>query len=79
MHHFHFCPNPACTYHQHAPKAQWFVAAGFYATKAFGKVQRFRCSFCGKYFSGLLQFLSKAQRNNSFSHKLLEIFLQYFS
>ncbi|SLM14385.1 hypothetical protein SPIROBIBN47_330003 [uncultured spirochete] len=29
--------------------------------------------------SGLLQFLSKAQRNNSFSHKLLEIFLQYFS
>ncbi|PKL06966.1 MAG: hypothetical protein CVV51_14855, partial [Spirochaetae bacterium HGW-Spirochaetae-7] len=51
MHHFHFCPNPACAYHQHAPKERWFVAAGFYVTKTFGKVQRFRCSFCGKYFS----------------------------
>ncbi len=51
MHHFHFCPNPACAYHQHAPKERWFVAAGFYVTKTFGKVQRFRCQACGKYFS----------------------------
>ncbi|MDQ7795902.1 MAG: hypothetical protein RDU47_03905, partial [Spirochaetia bacterium] len=51
MHHFHFCPNPACAYHQHAPKERWFVAAGFYVTKTFGKVQRFRCLACGKYFS----------------------------
>lgn len=51
MHHFHFCPNSACAYHQHAPHSKWFVAAGFYTTKAFGIVQRFRCRLCGKYFS----------------------------
>jgi transposase-like protein len=51
MHHFHFCPNPDCIYHQHAPTERWFVAAGFYMTKTFGKVPRFRCSACGKYFS----------------------------
>ncbi len=28
--------------------------------------------------AGLLHFLSKVQRNNSFSHKLLEIFLHNF-
>jgi hypothetical protein len=51
MHQIPFCPNKDCGYHQQAPAGHWYVAAGFYPTKTFGKVQRFRCRACGTYFS----------------------------
>jgi len=47
-----FCPNAHCPHHERAPVGQsWFEYAGFYGTKAFGAVQRFRCCTCGKNFS----------------------------
>ena len=47
-----FCPNAHCPHHERAPVGQsWFEYAGFYGTKAFGAVQRFRCLTCGKNFS----------------------------
>jgi len=52
MNHPPFCPRPLCRYHQpgRLPPG-WYRHAGFYDTKAFGEVQRFRCTRCGKYFS----------------------------
>jgi hypothetical protein len=48
-----FCPNPHCALHlpNHVKDYQWYTAAGSYMTKAFGKVKRFYCTHCGKYFS----------------------------
>lgn len=51
MHWFAFCPNPRCAYHRQAPSWPWASAIGWYATKAFGKVHRFRCPRCGRRFS----------------------------
>jgi lambda repressor-like predicted transcriptional regulator len=51
VHWFAFCPNPGCAYHKAAPDRPWAWATGWYATKAFGKVRRYRCSCCGKSFS----------------------------
>ncbi len=51
MESFTFCPNPTCEWHQQAPNAAWYHAAGFHATKAFGLVPRFKCLSCGKTFS----------------------------
>jgi hypothetical protein len=51
VHWFAFCPNPNCSYHHEAPASPWAYAIGWYATKAFGKVRRFRCTRCGKSFS----------------------------
>ena len=47
-----FCPRPGCPYHAGAPPSlQWYRSAGWYDTRAFGTVERFRCTHCGKYFS----------------------------
>ncbi len=51
MHWFAFCPNPRCAYHRQAPSWPWAWAIGWYSTKAFGKVHRFRCPRCGRRFS----------------------------
>jgi len=51
MHSFPFCPNPACLYHEAAPKGRWFLRLGFYHTKCFGNVPRYRCKSCGHSFS----------------------------
>ena len=51
MHPFSFCPNPACPHHQIAPEGSWYVALGFYYTKCFGDVPRYRCKTCGRTFS----------------------------
>ncbi|HQL15782.1 MAG TPA: hypothetical protein PK775_00635, partial [Rectinema sp.] len=51
MHSFPFCPNPACLYHKAAPKGRWFLRLGFYHTKCFGNVPRYRCKTCGHSFS----------------------------
>lgn len=48
-----FCPRIGCRNHRYAAAAQrgWYEKAGFYSTRAFGSVQRYRCRTCGKYFS----------------------------
>jgi len=51
MHWFAFCPNPNCAYHREAPSWAWAYAIGWYSTKAFGKVHRYRCPRCGTRFS----------------------------
>ena len=50
---FPFCPNPICILHtpNHPQDADWYVNAGTYSTLAFGTVDRFRCTECGRYFS----------------------------
>ena len=48
-----FCPNPECSAHEPDPASSYsdYLLWGSYETKAFGQVQRFRCSRCGKTFS----------------------------
>ncbi|MBL8967515.1 MAG: hypothetical protein JNG85_10915, partial [Spirochaetaceae bacterium] len=48
-----FCPNPGCEHHRQASgfRYQAFVPWGFYTTRAFGLVPRFRCTACRKTFS----------------------------
>lgn len=47
-----FCPNFLCNLHKKNIKEHnWYYLSGKYKTKIFGKVKRFRCKACGKYFS----------------------------
>jgi len=49
---YFFCPDSSCPAHTlDSQNPDWFVRYGFHVTKAFGRVQRYRCSFCGKTFS----------------------------
>ncbi len=48
---FPFCPNPFCDLHLSEPPPGWFSPFGFYPTRTFGLVPRFRCRSCGKTFS----------------------------
>ncbi|MFP4178965.1 MAG: hypothetical protein ACLFSA_02825 [Spirochaetaceae bacterium] len=47
-----FCPNQHCDYHFKGPEGRrWYYRSGYYYTKAFGPVQRYRCRRCGFHFS----------------------------
>jgi len=46
-----FCPYAACLHHVQPATDPWWRLEGFHRTKAFGKVQRFRCLQCGRTFS----------------------------
>ncbi len=46
-----FCPYSTCTYHTRAPVARWWIRSGFYDTKCFGPIPRFRCRSCQRTFS----------------------------
>jgi transposase-like protein len=47
-----FCPRLTCKLHKKEPETTtWYYKAGHYHTKAFSRVQRYRCKICGKYFS----------------------------
>lgn len=48
-----FCARHSCIHHQPHPCSPYhaYVPWGFYQTKAFGKVPRFRCTSCGTTFS----------------------------
>ena len=49
---YFFCPVPSCPAHNLTPSISgWFVRFGFHMTKAFGRVQRYKCLLCGKTFS----------------------------
>ncbi len=48
---FPFCPNPLCELHLREPPSDWFTHFGFYPTRTFGLVLRFRCRSCGRTFS----------------------------
>lgn len=55
MEHFSppFCASPLCELHSSSSSLPYtqYVSWGFYPTKAFGQVPRFRCSRCGRTFS----------------------------
>jgi transposase-like protein len=47
-----FCPNRHCIHHDGPPPAErWYYGGGFYHTRAFGPVRRYRCRACGLSFS----------------------------
>ena len=49
---FFYCPNPDCP--NHSPLSDnngWYEKHGTHPTKAFGNVQRYRCTECGRTFS----------------------------
>jgi transposase-like protein len=50
---FPFCPKRACALHWLESNQPYneYVPWGFYSTKAFGVVPRFRCTACGRTFS----------------------------
>jgi len=49
---YFFCPRPGCTAHSLEPAdSRWFLRHGFHLTRAFGRVQRYKCRLCGKTFS----------------------------
>lgn len=47
------CPNPECRHfhHEDIHDTSWRKSHGYYETRAFGKVPRYRCTHCGKTFS----------------------------
>ena len=45
------CPNPGCRHYSHPDDPLWYRKIGFYTTKAFGRIPRFRCVSCGTGFS----------------------------
>jgi hypothetical protein len=47
-----FCPNKDCAQHfEGVHPAHWYRRYGAHATRAFGRVQRYICTCCGKTFS----------------------------
>ena len=47
-----FCPYKDCKYHNSDPeRPKWYSPFGSYSTLAFGMVERFKCSGCGRTFS----------------------------
>ncbi len=48
-----FCANASCIHHQPEPTAPYhdYISWGYYSTKTFGRVSRYRCTACGKTFS----------------------------
>ena len=49
---YFFCPVPSCPAHDlNTSFTGWYVRFGFHMTKAFGRVQRYKCRLCGKTFS----------------------------
>jgi transposase-like protein len=60
-----FCPNKKCTYHdQKQYSFRWYIRNGFYKTKCFGRIQRYRCTHCDKEFSSQtyqLNYFAKKQ------------------
>ena len=51
-HSYFFCPDPDCSAHRlDLDDSTWYYRHGFHNTKAFGRVQRYRCRRCGRTFS----------------------------
>ena len=49
-----FCPNPQCVNHKYVLKENkynWYAKDGFYSSKVYGKIQRYKCRTCKIRFS----------------------------
>lgn len=49
-----FCPNPQCVNHNYVLKENkynWYAKDGFYSSKVYGKIQRYKCKNCKIRFS----------------------------
>ena len=62
---YFFCPYSSCRAHRlDLTDSHWFYRYGYHSTKAFGRVQRYKCRFCGRTFSDqtfLLNYWLKKQ------------------
>jgi len=50
----HFCPNPECHFHAYQNNqrsVKWYSKDGFYSSRLYGKVQRYKCKYCKVRFS----------------------------
>ena len=45
------CPNPSCANFEAPNNTNWYIHYGFYTTKVFGTVSRYRCKTCRRTFS----------------------------
>ena len=46
-----YCPNPSCANFDAPKTPHWYIRYGFYTTKVFGTVSRYRCKSCRRTFS----------------------------
>lgn len=47
-----FCPNSRCNHHHLKHReTSWYTKSGYYQTKTFGPVRRYKCRLCGMRFS----------------------------
>jgi len=46
-----FCPESTCEAHHRRPPTRWWVRNGTYSSSMHSRIQRYRCSLCGKHFS----------------------------
>ena len=52
MYRIRFCPNPKCKNHNKSSENKiFFIKTGYYKTKTFGYVQRYKCKSCNRSFS----------------------------
>lgn len=69
-----FCPFAGCEAHFYPPQRRWFARCGTYRTQRCGTVQRYRCHYCGHYFSDSsfsLDYYAKRRVNYSQVLKLV--------
>ena len=46
-----FCPQAGCEAHFQPPDLRWYDRYGSYHSRRCGRVQRYRCRYCGQHFS----------------------------
>jgi hypothetical protein len=72
---YFFCPNKKCRYNRQLSYNEiWFRKDGSHPTKAFGRVQRYRCLHCGKTFSDQTFLLNYYLKKETDFKKLLNQF-----
>ena len=70
-----FCPNPACALHMPPKEGEYppfYIRKGFYHTHVVGRVQKYQCKHCGKFFGDrtfkLDYFTKKSLSYNEIEH-----------
>lgn len=64
-----FCPQAGCPAHYQPPEPRWYDRFGTYYSRRSGRVQRYRCRYCGRHFSDSSFSLDYyAKRRVDYSH-----------
>jgi len=66
-----FCPHADCQAHHNRPAYRWWTRRGFYHTRLFGPVQRYRCRLCGAVFSAQTFSIDYYAKRRVDYHKLV--------